>query len=65
LGRALLRATEAEAVRRGCTQVVLWTHSFQAPAFYEQLGYARQATVPHYPNGHAQYLYLKSLRSLA
>jgi ribosomal protein S18 acetylase RimI-like enzyme len=65
LGRALLLATEAEAVRRGCTQVVLWTHSFQAPAFYEQLGYARQATVPNYPNGHAQYVYLKSLRGLA
>jgi GNAT superfamily N-acetyltransferase len=61
IGRALLQAAEAEAIRRGCTQALLSTHSFQAPAFYERLGYVRQATVPNYPQGHAQHVYLKQL----
>ncbi len=61
LGRALLQSAEAEAVRRGCTQALLLTHSFQAPAFYERLGYVRHATIPDYPRGHAQYVYLKAL----
>ena len=30
-----------------------------------QLGYTRKAAVPNYPNGHAQYVYLKSLSDLA
>src|SRR5580765_2481217 len=42
LGRALLHAAESEAMRRGCEQVVLITHSFQAPTFYEHLGYDRK-----------------------
>ena len=61
LGRALLQAAEAEAIRRGCTQALVLTHSFQAPAFYERLGYVRHATIPDYPRGHAQYVYLKPL----
>jgi ribosomal protein S18 acetylase RimI-like enzyme len=61
LGRALLGAVEAEARRRGCAQVILLTHDFQAPAFYEGLGYARRAEIPGYPRGHAQYVYVKPL----
>ncbi len=60
-GRALLRSAEQEAVGRGCTQVLLLTHSFQAPVFYERLGYLRQATIPNYPHGHAQHVYLKGI----
>jgi ribosomal protein S18 acetylase RimI-like enzyme len=58
-GRALLRLAEEEAVRRGCEQAQLSTHSFQAPEFYERQGYVRTATVDNYPRGHAQYLYVK------
>ena len=61
LGRALLAAAEQEAVRRGCDRVLLMTHSFQAPAFYEKLGYARRASIDDYPKGHAKHLYEKRL----
>lgn len=61
LGASLMAAAEREAVRRGCTQIVLSTHSFQAPAFYEKLGFARLAAVPDYPRGHEHIIYLKQL----
>ena len=61
LGRALLQAAEAEAAHRGCEQVVLATHSFQAPAFYERLGYEKHAVIHDQPKGHAKIVYLKRL----
>jgi GNAT superfamily N-acetyltransferase len=61
LGRALLGAAEAEAARRGCEQVILSTHSFQAPGFYERLGYESQAVVRGQPKGHANVVYAKRL----
>ena len=62
LGRALVQAAEAEAVRRGCEQIVLSTHSFQAPVFYERLGYERQAVIRGQPRGHANVVYAKRLK---
>ncbi len=62
LGRRLLLAAEQEARSRGCTQVVLDTHSFQAPGFYERLGYVVFGIVQDYPYHH-QKIYLK--KSLA
>lgn len=59
LGAALLLAAEAEARRRGCTQVTLSSHSFQAPAFYEKFGYVRAAEITDYPKGHAKLIYAK------
>jgi 8-oxo-dGTP pyrophosphatase MutT (NUDIX family) len=63
LGRGLLAAAEAEAQRRGCDRMLLMTHSFQAPEFYEKLGYERRATIADYPRGHAKYSYQKRLRA--
>ena len=45
LGRALLAAAETEALRRGCILIQLDTHDFQAPRFYEQLGYDEQSVM--------------------
>ncbi|WP_136420063.1 GNAT family N-acetyltransferase [Herbaspirillum sp. ST 5-3] len=64
LGRTLLQAAEAEAQRRGCEQVVLSTHTFQAPGFYERLGYKRQAVVLGQPKGHANVTYVKRIEAL-
>ena len=61
LGRSLVQAIEAEALCRGCEQIVLSTHSFQAPAFYERLGYEKQAVIEGQPKGHANVVYVKHL----
>lgn len=61
LGTALMKAAEAEAVRRQCRQIVLSTHSFQAPGFYENLGFERAATIPDYPKGHSQIYFIKKV----
>jgi GNAT superfamily N-acetyltransferase len=60
-GTALMEAAEREATRRGCHQMVLSTHSFQAPRFYEKLGFQRLAAVPNYPRGHENIVYIKYL----
>jgi ribosomal protein S18 acetylase RimI-like enzyme len=56
-----MKEAEAEAVRRGCRQLVLTTHSFQAPRFYEELGFIVVAEVPEYPRGHSQIVLRKLL----
>ena len=62
LGAMLLRSAEAEAVARGCAQVVLATHSFQAPGFYERMGYERKYAIEGRPKGYADIIYVKILR---
>ena len=61
LGTSLMDAAEREMVLRGCRQVVLLTHSFQAPEFYRRRGYTRVADVADYPTGHAWILLTKPL----
>lgn len=39
VGRDAMTAFETEATRRGCTQVFVTSFTFQAPAFYQQMGY--------------------------
>lgn len=60
-GKALLQAAEAEATRRGCHTIVLDTHSFQAPAFYEKLGYTTVGVYPDFPYQHKQFFLQKHL----
>lgn len=61
LGESLILAAEKEAKNRKCTQMVLSTHSFQAPGFYEKLGYSKLAEVPEYPRGYLNEIYRKYL----
>jgi GNAT superfamily N-acetyltransferase len=61
LGTGLLRAAEAEACRRGCSTVVLDTHSFQAPDLYRSRGYREIGTTFDTPRGYSQTLFQKQL----
>ena len=61
VGRELLGQAELEATRRGCQQIVLNTHSFQAPGFYAKLGYQIICVYQDYPKGHQVYYLKKKL----
>jgi N-acetylglutamate synthase-like GNAT family acetyltransferase len=63
LGTKLFEAAEQEARRRGCTQIVLMTFSFQAPAFYERHGFEVIAAIDNHPHGHQNLLMRKHLGS--
>lgn len=62
-GRQLLAAAETEALQRDCRVVVLNTHSFQAPEFYQKLGYTITGIDEDYPVGHRKYHLQKRLKS--
>lgn len=60
-GRRLVEAAEQRAVERGCRHVFLDTFDFQAPGFYERLGYRVYATAEDWPVGHAHHFLRKDL----
>jgi len=62
LGTKLLYAAEQEARRRGCQQMVLTSYSFQAPAFYQKLGFEVFAVLDEHPRTHRDYFLRKWLR---
>jgi len=64
LGTKLFQAAEREARQRGCTQIVLMTFSFQAPAFYERHGFEIVATIDNHPRAHRNLLMRKRLEQI-
>jgi GNAT superfamily N-acetyltransferase len=51
LGSRLVSLAEEEARRRGCSAAFVYTVTFQAPGFYERLGYSRFGEVAAPPDG--------------
>jgi GNAT superfamily N-acetyltransferase len=62
LGAKLLQAAEREAKRRGCVEVQLDTHDYQAPEFYRRRGYEAIGELPGWPGDTKRIFYRKALR---
>jgi GNAT superfamily N-acetyltransferase len=61
LGQAILAAAEEEGRRLGCVQVHLDTMSWQAPGFYQKLGYRIFGELDNFPPGFRKYFLVKEL----
>lgn len=61
-GRRLLAAAEDEAIRRGCRYAYVDTMDYQAPGFYQKLGYAVVGRLEDWDShGHAKVFLVKRL----
>jgi ribosomal protein S18 acetylase RimI-like enzyme len=61
LGRKLMAEAERRARRRGSVLLHLNTYSFQAPGFYEKLGFRRFGGMEGSPAGASRHFYAKRL----
>ncbi|MFE6593319.1 GNAT family N-acetyltransferase [Streptomyces sp. NPDC057781] len=60
-GSRLMRAAEEEAVRRGCTDMIVSTYTFQAPGSYPRLGFRERGRVEGVPHGHEDVYFHKRI----
>jgi GNAT superfamily N-acetyltransferase len=60
-GRRLVERFEAEATTRGCRGCWVDTYGFQAPGFYESLGYREFGRLEDFPIGSARHFFWKPL----
>jgi GNAT superfamily N-acetyltransferase len=61
VGRQLMEQAEVVARERGCTGIWLDTFTFQAPGFYQKLGYAVFGEIADYPPGNSRFFLQKHL----
>jgi GNAT superfamily N-acetyltransferase len=61
VGARLLATAEVEAARRGCREVHLDTHSYQAPDFYRHRGYEILGELPGWPDQTTRIFFRKIL----
>ena len=62
IGSQLMGRAEAAAREKGCRAAYLDTFTFQAPKFYERLGYREFGRLKDFPPGHSRIWFSKSLR---
>jgi GNAT superfamily N-acetyltransferase len=61
IGSQLMAGAEATARDHGCRAAYLDTFTFQAPKFYERLGYWEFGRLNDFPPGHARIWFTKAL----
>jgi len=61
LGRRLVEKAESEARKRGVANVYLDTFDFQAPGFYQKLGYRDFGKLKDFPAGQSRHWMTKTL----
>ncbi len=61
LGRWLMKEAEDEAYRRGCRYARLATSNYQAPEFYQRLGYSLYGQLENCAPGETSYYFWKEL----
>jgi GNAT superfamily N-acetyltransferase len=63
VGRELMKRAEALALEQNCDAIFLDTFDFQAPGFYEKLGFKLFGALADYPAGHQRFYLVKRIRS--
>lgn len=61
IGSKLIAAAEEEAKKRKCGYLSLNTFSYQAPEFYEKMGFKKIGTEKDFPRGFERYFYQKKI----
>lgn len=61
LGKKLLHEAERDMIEAGCTQITLMSLPFQAPLFYQKMGYEQIGTIPNFFDGYDIAIYRKIL----
>lgn len=61
LGSELMQLAEALAREQDCIGIWLDTFDFQAPAFYQKLGFTACGQIDDYPPGHTRFFFQKRL----
>jgi GNAT superfamily N-acetyltransferase len=64
IGRELMIRAEALALEQGCDTIYLDTFDFQAPGFYEKLGFKVFGKLEDYPTGHQRFYLVKQIRGV-
>ena len=61
IGKELLASAEAEATAKGCEVILLSSYDFQAPPFYQKMGYELIFKLEDFPPGHRNNYLIKRL----